>query len=141
MRDGKLAADVKPEPRSGHILETGLLSSAKGLEDRLAHPFGDPDAVVVDTNLGARSLERKPDQDASRPCCIDQRVVEQVVDQMTELACIGHHLDSLVWNLHRDLPTGQARPWARSLHRGLHHPPQVELFAPRHHSPLKPPAL
>src|SRR6266550_3960514 len=102
MRCGQLAADVQPEPGSGHILKTWLLSSAKRLEDRLANRFGYPDAVVGDTDDGARSLEREPDQDAGRPRRIDQRVVEQVVDQVTELACIRHHLDWLVWTLHRD---------------------------------------
>src|SRR5438876_8359763 len=129
MRYGQLAADVKSEPGSGHVLETGLLPAAKGLEDRLAHPFGNADAVVREIDLGAGSLEREPDQDASRTLRIDECVVQQVVHQMTELVCIGHHRDRLVWTLHRDLPTAQFRSRPRSLHRALNHVPQVELFA------------
>src|SRR5438094_9881444 len=117
MRTRKLAADVEAEAGAGHALDTGLTAAPKGLEHRTTKIARDADPVVGDANHGPAVVADGADRDPGRFARVRDRVVDEDIHDVAQLAGVGHegkvHRGAL--DTERALDNRRAR--TRALHR------------------------
>src|SRR5438094_4708344 len=134
MRTRKLAADVEAEAGAGHALDTGLTAAPKGLEHRTTKIARDADPVVGDANHGPAVVADGADRDPGRFARVRDRVVDEDVHDVAELAGVGHDGKAVRGALDCDLALGKSRARTRSLHRRLDYRAAVDHLArPQHH--------
>src|SRR6202035_398131 len=95
MAVGQLAADEKTETRARLRSESWIVDAEKAFEDLVVLVTWNADSVVLDDQRRAVIVDdRQPDP--WPPCAVGQRVVDEVVDDSSQLLAVGVDRDRLV---------------------------------------------
>jgi hypothetical protein len=99
MSGGHLTTDEEPKAGPGYIAEARMLAAVKSLEHRFPLALRDSNAVVGHAQDALSVLDGDADRDPRWAQRIGQAIVDQVVEQPTELHRIAGHQGRLVGDL------------------------------------------
>src|SRR5439155_17655771 len=125
----QLMTDVETQTRAGDTLERRVLRAMKGLKYKGALRVRHPNAVVDDVDDGSISFGNRIQFEAWRPSRIGKAVVDQVVQDPADLACVTIHRHRFRPKSRRDLRPGQLDAWPRTVDRFLERLSKVQLSA------------
>ena len=131
MLFGELTADVQAQARARHVAEVGILDSMESLEHKPVLGLGNSDSVVGHAHDSVGVFGRHGDRQPWRAHRVGQPIVDQVVQDSTQLCGVGFDGDRLGAEARRDLRIKEISSRAGAFDRVADHVAQVDLVAGR----------
>src|ERR1700694_4378890 len=125
MSYGQPAADVEAKPGAGNATKSRLIGPVEPVKDPIPLVLGNAGAVIGNPYDGSIALLRHADREARRANAIGQAVVDQVVEDATQLFGVCLHRDRIRGQARGNLGIKQMGAWQSALPRILDDLPQV----------------